>query len=179
MSNSIETLRGMLVSAPAYWTYLAENVPDEIMRRPAAQGEWSALECLYHLLDAERMVFPVRVRVFLSGGDSFVAFDPDKEGTDYSQMPPVQVAQEFARLRRETLQLLGQVQPEHLRQEARHSELGMVTLEEMLNEWVAHDFNHTIQAERALMQAFIPASGPWRHYFKDHDLGDRQPATDD
>ncbi len=170
MSHTIETFRSMLAPLPAYWIFLAESVPDDLIRRPAAEGEWSALQCLSHLLDTERMVFPARVRVFLSGGDSFAAFDPDEEGTDYSQMSAPQVAQEFARYRRENLQLLGQVQPQHLLQEARHSELGMVTLEEMLNEWVAHDLNHTVQAERALMQAFIPGSGPWRHYFRDHDI---------
>jgi hypothetical protein len=170
MLNTIETLKGMLSPLPAYWNSLAESVPGEIIGRPAAPGEWSALQCLYHLLDAERLVFPARVRIFLSGGDAFPAFNPDEEGTDYSQMSPVAVAREFARHRGENLRLLEQVQSQHMALEARHSELGMVTLEQMLNEWVAHDLNHTIQAERALMQAFLPGSGPWRHYFKDHDM---------
>ena len=54
---------------------------------------------------------------------------------------------------------------------ARHAELGHVTLAQFLNEWAAHDFNHTVQAERAIMQPFISGSGPWRFYFADHDLG--------
>ena len=29
---------------------------------------------------------------------------------------------------------------------------------------------HIVQAERALIQAFIPGSGPWRYYFADHDV---------
>jgi hypothetical protein len=161
----------MLASLPAYWISLTENVPDEIIRRPAADGEWSALQCLCHLLDTEHMVFPARVSVYLAGGDAFPAFNPDEEGTDYSTMPAQQVAQAFARYRGENLQLLAEVKPEHLPRTAAHSELGPVTLEQLLNEWVSHDFNHTIQAERALMQAFIPGSGPWRHYFVDHDLG--------
>jgi hypothetical protein len=38
----------------------------------------------------------------------------------------------------------------------------------------AHDLNHTVQAERALMQPFIAGSGPWRTagVFADHDLGE-------
>ncbi|MGA7730322.1 MAG: DinB family protein [Chloroflexia bacterium] len=173
MSNTIETMRGMLTPLTAYWTLLVESLPDEIIQRPAAPGEWSALQCLYHLLDNERLVFSVRMRLFLSGGDAFPAFNPDEEGTDYSQMSPAEVAREFARHRSENLQLLEQVQPQHMALEARHSELGMVTLEQLLNEWVAHDLNHTIQAERALMQAFIPGCGPWRPYFKEHDLDGR------
>jgi hypothetical protein len=76
--------------------------------------------------------------------------------------------------RRANLQLLSEVKPEHLSRQAAHSELGPVTLGQMLNEWVAHDFNHTIQAQRALMQPFIPTSGPWRHYFIDHDLAPKE-----
>jgi hypothetical protein len=45
-----------------------------------------------------------------------------------------------------------------------------VTLRELLSEWAAHDTMHIVQAERALMQAFIPGSGPWRRHFADHDV---------
>jgi hypothetical protein len=37
------------------------------------------------------------------------------------------------------------------------------------SEWAGHDLMHLVQAERAVMQAFIPGSGPWRRYFSDHD----------
>jgi hypothetical protein len=29
---------------------------------------------------------------------------------------------------------------------------------------------HLVQAERAVMQAFIPETGPWRSAFADHDV---------
>ncbi len=51
---------------------------------------------------------------------------------------------------------------------ARHAELGMVSLGDMVHEWAAHDLNHTVQAERAIMQPFILGSGPWRVYFQDY-----------
>ena len=41
-------------------------------------------------------------------------------------------------------------------------------MDELLNEWAAHDLMHTVQAERALMQPFIQGCGPWQHYFQDH-----------
>lgn len=170
MPHTLETFSAMLASMPVYWTSLATTVPDEIMRKPAAPGEWSALQCLQHLLDAESLIFPVRLRIFMAGGDAFPGFNPDKESTDYSQMSAAEIAAAFAQHRTENLQLIQQIQPEHLQRQAIHGELGKVTLEEMLNEWISHDFNHTIQAERALMQPFIPNSGPWRHYFVDHDL---------
>jgi hypothetical protein len=41
----------------------------------------------------------------------------------------------------------------------------------MLHTWAAHDLNHTIQAERALMQPFMLGCGPWRSFFQDHEVG--------
>jgi hypothetical protein len=47
----------------------------------------------------------------------------------------------------------------------------MVSLAELLNTWTAHDLQHTVQAEEALMQAFIPGTGPFRFRFAAHDVG--------
>jgi len=55
-----------------------------------------------------------------------------------------------------------------LSRQARHQELGIVTMHELLHEWAGHDLMHTVQAERALMQPFIQGCGPWQSYFSDH-----------
>jgi hypothetical protein len=171
LSDVLAQVKPMLANTAGHWTALTSTLPDELLTRPAAPGEWSAAQCLGHLLDTEAMVFPVRLRVFLEGGDSFPNFDPDTEGRDYSGMTPAQMGADFARQRKENLTILDRMTPEMLGRTATHSALGPVTLAQLLNEWVAHDLNHTIQAERALMQPFIPASGPWRDNFADHDLG--------
>jgi hypothetical protein len=46
-----------------------------------------------------------------------------------------------------------------------------VPLRVVLSTWTAHDLQHTVQAEEALMQAFIPGTGPFRFRFADHDIG--------
>jgi hypothetical protein len=47
----------------------------------------------------------------------------------------------------------------------------MVSLRVLLNTWAAHDLQHTVQAEEALMQEFIPGTGPFRYRFADHEVG--------
>ena len=79
------------------------------------------------------------------------------------------VAARFAEARARSLLSLAAVTEADLERTARHSELGQVTLREMLNEWAGHDLMHTVQAERAVMQPFIVGSGPWRSYFADHE----------
>jgi N-glycosidase YbiA len=170
MDDVIDSTRAVLSATPARWRELAKTVPSELLERAPKTGEWSALDCLRHLVDTERWVFPPRVRAFLAGED-FAAFDPDAEGSHSGGQPAEALAEELARLRDDSLALLGELTAADLERTARHAELGSVTLGEMLHEWAAHDLMHTVQAERALMQPFIMGTGPWRGYFTDHDAG--------
>jgi hypothetical protein len=152
-------------------------LPDDLLDRAPLPGEWSAMGCLRHLTDAEQFVWPVRVRAFLAGQD-FPGFNPNADGQDYSNLTPAQLAAEFARLRATNLPLLDGVTEADFARTARHSELGLVTFGQQLNEWAAHDLMHTVQAERALMQPFIAGTGPWRFYFADHDVAPVAAPTD-
>ncbi len=169
MADDILALtRAILPTTPPRWTSLAQQVPADLLTRAPAPGEWSALECLQHLVDTERLVFPVRIRALLAGQD-FPAFDPDAQG-DLQAAPsgPADLAASFAALRADNLALLATLTPADLDRQARHAELGIVSLGELLHEWVGHDLMHTIQAERALLQPFILGCGPWQSYFQDH-----------
>jgi len=168
MDNILTHVHTVLTTTPAHWQSLTQALSPELLKQPPLAGEWSAHECLQHLVDAERWVFPVRVQAFLNGQD-FPAFDPDSQGTKpETSLPPAELAAEFARLRAESLKAVTPLTVADLPRRARHSELGPVTLDELLHEWAAHDLMHTVQAERALMQPFIRGAGPWLKYFSDH-----------
>jgi len=168
MTNPIPTIQSVLATTAARWRTLTSTLPADLLTRPPALGEWSALDCLQHLTDTERWVFPVRLRCFLSG-ENFPAFDPDSQGTKTeTQNSPADLAAEFTKMRADSLALLATITPADLPRKAVHGELGPVTLDEMLHEWAGHDLMHTVQAERALMQPFIENSGPWKSYFTDH-----------
>jgi hypothetical protein len=167
----IQDVTDILRITPSYWQRLASALPAELLWRRPAMSEWSALECLQHLVDAERFILPVRVRCFLAG-ENFPAFNPDRQGSVGKSRPePVELAAEFHQLRIASVELLGTLTEADLPRRAVHGELGPVTLEQMLNEWPAHDLMHTVQAERAIMQPFIAECGPWQVYFKDHRVG--------
>lgn len=166
--ESIATIVTILNTTPARWQALALALPEALLTRKPAEGEWSALECLHHMIDVER-VFQSRLRAFLEGLESFPAFNPDAEGAPQAAgRTPQDVVAEFAALRSLSLEAISHLQPDDLLRESQHLELGKVTLGEMLNEWPAHDLNHTVQAEIALMQPFIHGCGPWQVYFSDH-----------
>src|SRR5215472_18490537 len=77
-------VQAVLATTPERWQRLVSTLPVDLLTRPAAAGEWSALNCLQHLVDVERVLFPVRVRAFLAGQD-LVDFDPNQQhgGPDF------------------------------------------------------------------------------------------------
>ena len=172
MENILIYSRSVLSTTPTRWETMVNSMPVELLTRAPLAGEWSAVECLLHLLDTEP-IFVVRIKAILAGQD-FPGFNPDKEGTKLAGSPsPLALAQEFARLRSASLSVMSQVSLTDLARQARHQELGLVTMNQLMHEWAAHDFNHTIQAERALMQPFIKGCGPWQIYFTDHQVKDK------
>jgi len=170
LNTLVEHVQAVLSTTPERWQRLVSTLPIDLLTRPAAAGEWSALNCLQHLVDAERLVFPVRFRAFFTG-QAFTDFDPNQQHTDPGAHTPEQLAAQFTRRRQESLALLAQVKDDDLGRTAQHPKFGTVTLGQMLNTWAAHDLNHTIQAERALIQPYMLGCGPWRSFFRDHEIG--------
>ena len=170
MNTLVEQVQAVLSTTPERWQRLINTLPNDLLTRPPATGEWSALNCLQHLMDAERQNFPVRFRAFMAGQD-FVAFDPNQQHADSESQTPEQLVTEFAQERQKSLALLKNVTDDDLRRTAQHPQFGTVTLAQMLHTWAAHDLMHTVQAERALMQPFMLGCGPWRVFFQDHEIG--------
>ncbi len=166
MDNLLPRVIAILSTTPPRWVQMASMFSTDMLSQKPAPGEWSAVECLQHLIDTEGL-FQSRLSAFRAGKD-FSAFNPDEEGTKLENPSAETLAEEFTRRRAESLLRLDSLTPGDFSLRARHAELGPVTLEQMLNEWAAHDLNHTVQAERALMQPFLRECGPWLTYFTDH-----------
>lgn len=174
MNNLLTLVQSVLSTSATRWQVMTELIPPELLNLEPAKGEWSAIDCLQHVIDTERQVFPVRLQAFLRGQD-FPGFDPAlQQGKARAKRSPSIMAKEFSDLRNANLKLLEKVTEADLTLTARHAELGQVTLGEMLNEWAGHDLMHIVQAERAIMQYFIPGTGSWRKYFSDHDFNAHQ-----
>jgi hypothetical protein len=169
MPDVIDLTLSMLRTSVDRWAAIARVDPGLLGRRPA-EGEWSAVQALQHVVDTEGAVFRTRT-LAIRAGEAFPAFDPDVEGhVDRIASTAEALVAQLAERRALSLTTLETITPEELALAGQHAELGRVTMAELLNEWAAHDTMHIVQAERALMQAFIPATGPWRIYFTDHDV---------
>jgi DinB superfamily len=76
VAETVERISALIATTARRWLDLAAAVPDRALERPAATGEWSAVDCLRHLLQAERHVFPGRLEQFLAGSEVLCPVDP-------------------------------------------------------------------------------------------------------
>lgn len=151
------------------WRAIASLGRNTIVRRPQP-GEWSALECLIHAADTEPL-FEQRIQAILNGEQTIPAFDPATESTPVDSVTDTaDVVARLAEQRTRNETILEIITEADLDKGSRHLRLGPVTLRQLLNQFPAHDLMHLVQAERAMMQTYIPQAGPWRSYFADHDV---------
>jgi hypothetical protein len=122
--------------------------------RPAP-GEWSANECVGHLIEAERRGFAGRIRriVDAAHGDH-PDLPPDLETWD----PPAvaearrdhlresrELVDEFLALREDGVALVHTLAPADLPRSGLHPHVGLLRVDELLGEWIHHDRNHIRQ----------------------------------
>ncbi len=113
MNTWLEQVQAILTTTPERWQQLVNTLPLDLLTRPPVEGEWSALNCLQHLLVAERQLFPIRFRAFLTG-QNFDPFDPNQQHPDLNAQTPEQLVAAFVRARQENLVLIKQVQDDDL-----------------------------------------------------------------
>jgi hypothetical protein len=122
--------------------------------RPAP-GEWSANECVGHLIEAERRGFAGRIRTILEAAHGDRPFlPPDLEAWDPPAVAearrdhlrlPDELADEFAGLRADGIALVRSLRDVDLGRTGIHPEVGELAVAELLGEWVHHDRNHVRQ----------------------------------
>jgi hypothetical protein len=158
MAESMDRISSVMAGTARRWLDLTAAVPDDLLERPAVAGEWSAVDCLRHLLQADRHVFPSRVQQFLAGDEELGRIDPSTIPT-IEERTAREMADAFARAREENVRLIGGLRPEDLERTARSLRLGPISLGMLLRQWALHDLEHLVQAERALFQGVLVESG--------------------
>ncbi len=124
-------------------------------------GEWSANECVGHLIEAERRGFAGRIRQILAADRPDIPADLetwDQVGVAEARRDHLrsaaELAAEFAELRRDGIELVRGLTTDDLSRAGIHPEVGALRVDELLGEWVHHDRNH-IRQMLAVTQARV------------------------
>ena len=123
-------------------------LPAEATRVRPAPGEWCINEVLGHLIEAETRGFAGRIRQFLVEEQPLCQpWNPDQvaaERQDQAQSA-LGLWQTFATLRATSLQLVEGLTPLQLARQGHHPSVGVLSVNDLLHEWIYHDRNHIKQ----------------------------------
>jgi hypothetical protein len=114
-------------------------------------AEWSANECVGHLIEAERRGFAGRIRQILGAPigrpATLVAWDPAAVAASRGDnlRPSSELVAEFTALRVAGASLVRGLGAHDLPRFGIHPEVGPLRVDELLGEWVHHDRNHIRQ----------------------------------
>jgi hypothetical protein len=139
-------------------------------------GEWSANECVGHLIEAERRGFAGRIRVILAGSASgkpltLEAWDPPAVAAARRDdlRSGAELAAEFDALRADGIDLVRSLRPGDLARVGDHPEVGPLRVDELLGEWVHHDRRHIRQMLAASQARVWPQMGNAQRFSLEED----------
>ena len=125
-----------------------EATPGELLRWRPAPEEWCALEVVGHLIETEERGFAGRIRTILGEErPRFATWDPSavaRERQDY-QRDPAELLAEFSGRRTASVRLVEALTATDLNRGGDHPEVGFLTVNDLLHEWIHHDANHLRQ----------------------------------
>ena len=125
-----------------------EAAPEELLRWRPAPEEWCLLEVVGHLIETEERGFAGRIRSILAEERPlFTTWDPTivaRERRD-GQRAPADLLKQFIERRTVSVTLVEGLTTGDLHRGGNHPEVGFLTVNDLLHEWIHHDANHLRQ----------------------------------
>jgi len=169
---------GLAPLTPAEVAVFLGAARDHVIRELTALGderggwkptpeEWSANDCVGHLIEAERRGFAGRIRRILAE-DGVAEPEWDQAGVAAArrdwERPVASIIEEFRAVRDDSIQLVVGLAADDLGRSAIHSSVGRLTVSNLLNEWVFHDRNHIRQLLANTQALAWPVMGNSRRF---------------
>ena len=157
----------LLGKTPQLLETLLGDLPGALLHWKPGPDRWSISEVLAHLAALEQVYAERVLRIMAEDSPPLVKYDLDgaKARQEYSRGGAGEHLALFKRARRSSLALLTGLPPSAGARTANHSELGTITLAQLLNEWANHDLGHLRQMEELYRaHAFHPNAGPFMKY---------------
>ena len=166
-ASEMQPAIALLEKTPRLLETMLGDLPGELLHWKPAPNRWSISEVLAHLAALEQVYAERALRMVAEDSPALAKYDlagATARG-EYSRGSAGENLALFTRTRRSSLALLVGLPASAGARAGVHSELGTITLAQMLNEWANHDLGHLRQiAELYRAHAFHPHSGPFMKY---------------
>ncbi len=159
----------VLEQTPIILEKLLLEVTDEVMQWKPSPERWSISEVLAHLADVEVAAFRERVKAMVEQESPRLEFYDQNAmyaAGKYSGGRPREHLKQFCHERDRTLSWLRYLPAGAAARPGQHSELGRITVADLMHEWAFHDLGHIRQiSELYRAKFFYPKMGPFQRYY--------------
>jgi hypothetical protein len=163
-ATAIQPAIALLEKTPVLLETLLRDLPAELLQWKPARDRWSISEVLAHLADIEQAYAERVRRIMVESSPALQRYDQAR-AANYSQGTAAQHLAQLLSTRRSVIPFLKAIPALAGTRVALHSELGTITLAQILHEWAGHDLGHLRQiAELYRAHAFYPHAGPFQKY---------------
>ncbi len=135
-----------------------------------APGEWCAKEVVGHLIEADRRGFAGRIRIILGADaprvDAWDQLEVAKARRDCERDTKALVG-EFTALREDGVALVASLRDADLARVGHHPKVGVLSVADLLHEWVHHDRNHLKQIQSNVQHYVWPSMGNGQKFSAD------------
>jgi hypothetical protein len=155
LGQTPSALRAMLGNLSEEWTH------------GGSREDWAPYDIVGHLIHAEHTNWIPRAKVILAqDGSTFEPFERYAQFENSKDKTLHELLEDFESARSESLMRLEalEITPEKLALKAAHSDLGEVTLAQLLSTWAVHDLGHIRQIVVFMAKKYSDAVGPWKEY---------------
>lgn len=168
MQFDLDEVTAHLRRTPMVLKHLLGSLPDEWVRANDGPATFSPFDVVGHLIHGEETNWIPRLNYILEQGDAtpFESFDRYAHVEESKGKSMDDLLSEFASLRGKNIVTLEtmNLSPRDFDRKGMHSELGPVTLGELLATWVVHDLHHIAQCCKGMAFQYRDAVGAWREY---------------
>ena len=154
--NVEEIARLLEASGLSFASTLTALSPEAAAWHPKPD-EWCVKEVIGHIILTEQNGFAGRIKFILAGDErDLPVYDRDALARQRNdcERPPDKLKDEFVAIRKDSIALVRSLQDSQLSRGGTHPDVGRLTVNDLLHEWVHHDGNHLRQA-LANVQAYV------------------------
>src|SRR5918993_649401 len=138
----------LLGTMPTSLRALIDALPAELLVWRPGPEEWCVLDVVGHLIETEERGFGGRIQTILGEvRPQFTTWDPSAiaRARRDAERDPVELLAELTRRRTAGIALVERLTAEDLGRGGDHPEVGFLTVNDLLHEWIHHDANHLRQ----------------------------------
>jgi hypothetical protein len=163
-ATNLQAPVSLLEKTPAILEILLRDLPQDLLVWKPAPDRWSIVEVLAHLTAIEGLYKQRAKLILLEHAPALPKYVPPAEGEAH-QKSAARHLEEFVALRRAFLVYLHSITANAGSRTGQHSEMGTITLSQMLHELANHDLGHLRQiTELYRAYTFYPYVGPFQRY---------------